>query len=184
MIKKNMIVLISFFFLFQNNAVFSQGNIIKWDKDILLSWNDFKEKKGAKVAYSAIAIKLKPLVSTTKRIKLSIYAYFDMSKSITGIYDDDVLNHEQFHFLIGELFARKLKKKILSVPKNIFFNDRTQFEVVYKENYEAYLSYQKKYDEETFYSVDKKAQINWEIKIIKELKEYHKYSSLIIDLIK
>ena len=95
-----------------------------------------------------------------------------------------MLNHEQFHFLIGELFARKLKKKILSVPKNIFFNDRTQFEVVYKENYEANLLYQKKYDEETFYSVDKKAQINWEIKIIKELKEYHKYSNLIIDLIK
>ena len=71
-----MIVLISFFFLFQNNAVFSQGNIIKWDKDILLSWNDFKEKKGAKVAYSAIAIKLKPLVSTTKRIKLSLKPLF------------------------------------------------------------------------------------------------------------
>jgi hypothetical protein len=160
---------------------FSQQSIIKWTPDTQLTWDDFNEKKGSKLAYSAVAIKLKPIISTTKRIKLEVYAYFDKSMSRTGIYDAKVLEHEQFHFLIGELFARKLRKKILYYGKAKFFKDRNEFNRIYKANYTEYLAYQKLYDKETVHSVDQEAQKRWEEKIWQELKEYAQFSNKIIE---
>lgn len=182
MTKKNACLTISLTLLLISLNGFSQSKIIKWNKNVQLTWNDFNEKKGTKLAYSAVAIKLKPIVSNTKRIKLEVYAYFDKSKSRTGIYDDRVLKHERLHFLIGELFARKLKKKILSTDKKKFFKDRGQFNIIYKQNYEAYLEYQKQYDKETVNSVDREAQKLWEEKVKKELKGYQKYAKTIIEL--
>ncbi|MEQ6123870.1 hypothetical protein AAON49_06695 [Pseudotenacibaculum sp. MALMAid0570] len=182
MIQKNTFLLLTIILSIQTIDVFSQKKIIKWSEDVRLTWDDFNEKKGTKLAYSAVAIKLKPIVSTTKKIKLEVYAYFDKSKSRTGIYDDKVLEHERLHFLIGELYARKLRKKILLTDKKKFFKDRGQFNIVYIKNYNAYLEYQKKYDKETVNSVDKEKQILWEKKVREELKNYQNYSNTIIEI--
>lgn len=182
MIQKKAILIVSYLFFFKTYGGFAQNKIIKWNKNVQLSWNDFTEKKGTKLAYSAVAIKLNPIVSNTKRIKLEVYAYFDKTKSRTGIYDDKVLKHEQLHFLIGELFARKLKKTILLTDKKKFFKDRGQFNIVYKENYKAYLEYQRAYDNETVNSVDENAQKYWEEKVRKELNAFQKYERITIEL--
>lgn len=182
MIQKNAILILSFLFFFKSYNSFTQNKIIKWNKNVQLTWKDFTEKKGTRLAFSAVAIKLKPIVSNTKRIKLEIYAYFDKSKSRTGIYDDKVLKHEQLHFLIGELFARKLKKRILLTDKKKFFKDRGQFNIVYNENYKAYLKYQKEYDKVTVNSVDEKAQKRWAEKVRKEFNSLQKYAKTTIEL--
>ena len=175
---------LSLFFLtfLTTSVLFAQKNVIKWNKNVQLTWKDFNEKKGSELAYSAVAIKLKPLISNTKRIQLEVYAYFDKKKSRTGIYDDHVLKHEQLHFLIGELFARKLRKKILYTDRQKFFKDRNEFNKLYQENYKEYLEYQKLYDQETTYSVNRAAQQKWVKKVGKELTDYNRFKNPIIDL--
>lgn len=182
MTKKNATSFFILFFMFVTYSGFSQKNIIKWSPSAKLTWEDFNEKKGTKLAYSAVAIKLKPIISNTKKIKLEVYAYFDKSISRTGIFDEKVLEHEQLHFQIGELFARKLRKRILNYEKSKFFKDRNEFSKVYKANYAKYLAYQRQYDKETVHSVDRAAQKRWEEKIKKELKEYQRYSRKTVEL--
>lgn len=177
-IAKNLLILLLFFSMIG----YSQQNIIKWRPTVKLTWKDFNEKKGSKLAYSAVAIKLNPIVSNTRKIKIEVYAYFDKSISRTGIYDNKVLEHEQLHFLIGELFARKLRKKIRQYDKSKFFKDRNEFSLLYRANYKEYLAYQKLYDKETVHSVKKEAQKRWEVKIRKELNDFRGYSRKIIEL--
>lgn len=180
--KNRFLVLLTICLCFNFNQLFSQKNIIKWNKEIKLNWNDFNIKKGSKLAYSAVAIKLNPTLSNTKRIKLEVYAYFDKEISRTGIFDDDVLAHEQLHFLIGELFARKLRKQILQFDKRKFFKDRNHFNVLYQKNYQAYLEYQKRYDKETVNSVNKIEQKRWVEKVKDDLTTYKNYTNQVIDL--
>lgn len=181
-IKKSTKFLLMLLLLLTVFCGFSQQNIIKWTPTTKLTWDDFNEKKGSKLAYSAVAIKLQPIISTTKRIKLEVFAYFDTSKSRTGIYDEKVLEHEQLHFLIGELFARKLRKKILYYGKAKFFKDRNEFNRIYKANYTEYLKYQRLYDKQTVNSVNQKAQKRWEVKVQNELKDYQQFANKIIEL--
>jgi hypothetical protein len=88
----------------------------------------------------------------------------------------ELLKHEQLHFDVAELFARKLRKTILEL--RIQKKDaQNALQAIEAANTNAYRKYQDLYDSETDHNLIKKKQEEWEKKITSELKAYEAYSN-------
>lgn len=86
-----------------------------------------------------------------------------------------LLQHEQLHFDVAELYRRKIIKKILETN---FFKENCEEklkEIITKIRTNEYRKSQDKYDRETNYSRVFKKQIDWNKYIEQELKNYEDY---------
>ena len=104
---------------------------------------------------------------------------FSKTKS-WGLHKTDyILMHEQGHFDIAEIFARKLNKKMSEYKFN-----KNSFKEDLKEIYQSIAiekdAFQNQYDEETNHSIKKEKQAEWLKKISDQLKEFEIFP--IIDL--
>ncbi len=91
---------------------------------------------------------------------------FDLKKAWKKQNINDIKyleNHEQIHFDITEIFARKIRKLILARKLN-----EKEIEIVFSENIKACNDFQNQYDIETNHSINQAKQIVWD-KRIKEL---------------
>lgn len=109
----------------------------------------------------------------TNKFEYSVKAFFDPNKSWIKINDTAVLKHEQLHFDIAELFARKLRN-LLSYLKVDFTIDE-KVEGYIKKTEEEMKQYQNLFDKETFYSRNKLQEEKWRNKIQDQLKEYERF---------
>ena len=83
---------------------------------------------------------------------------------------DYILTHEQGHFDIAEIFARKLNK--LMKEYNFDWNTyRQDLKKIYQDVLDEKEDMQNKYDEETNHSINKEKQEEWLKKISGKLKE-------------
>ena len=93
-----------------------------------------------------------------------------------GLHKTDyILSHEQGHFDIAEIFARKLHKKMSEYR----FDKRTcnkKLGEIYDEIVEEKSEMQNDYDKETRHSINKEKQAQWLKKIERLLVEYEDYA--------
>jgi hypothetical protein len=166
------IILFSFLlFSFWNE----HSNVIIWNEARALTWSDFKGKPArrfsvASTNYDIIKSIFKKGEST---LEINIKAVFFKKKSWKkkGKVNDLVLIHEQKHFDIVELFARKLRKKIISCNYLSYKDCQIKIDSLYNQNDKAMDVYQDKYDYETDGSLNGNMQRQWNIKIDNELKK-------------
>lgn len=165
-----LIILLSLFF-------FTDDPII-WEEDSRLEWVNFKgkvpENRGLKVALSRVEIVMEGNAYENEVPDIEINAYFMENKSWTTVNDCETLEHEQLHFDIAELYARKIRKKVDS----LVINDVTDFSI-YTSIYKTYLlehrKFQKLYDSEVYFNDGK--QIFWINKVRDELKALNKFKN-------
>ena len=87
--------------------------------------------------------------------------------------DFELLKHEQLHFDIAELFARKIRRKFKEIQNNrearfsIYWES---YNVIWKECREL----QKRFDSETNHGRDLNANYIWSIKLKDELSQLEK----------
>lgn len=153
-----------------------KDSIILWSKKRKLIWDDFKGIKkdtnfiGAKT-YSGIL--MLPYLKESNNYSYKIFACFYKNKSSTDTnYSEYILNHEQLHFDIAELFARKIRKEIQIQESKSSYVDYLS---LYNKKYKSYKLYQKLYDVETSHSTNFKMQKKWKEKIGSELEKLKKY---------
>jgi predicted secreted Zn-dependent protease len=156
----------------------SQNNLIEWSADRRLTWQDFKaqpDKNSTNAALTSSSINIEFGYNNTG-LKYNIKCRFDQNLSWGRIKNEYILSHEQGHFDIAEIHARKLNKS-LKVYK---FNNRTVskdvnkiYDAVMKEHH----AFQSQYDQETNYSRDAAQQNAWKEKIEKILQELQEYSN-------
>jgi hypothetical protein len=84
-----------------------------------------------------------------------------------GKKDQQLLKHEQGHFDLSEVFARKLRKALSDLPEPC---DEEAVQAVIDKNDVDHQAEQKKYDDETKHGTDKKQQQAWEKSIADQLK--------------
>jgi hypothetical protein len=82
----------------------------------------------------------------------------------------DLLEHEQAHFDLCEVYARRLRKRVEDSNYKLDI-DNAIFEV-----FEAFKKRQKLYDQETNHSRNKEKQAEWLKIIANELSELDNYS--------
>ena len=88
---------------------------------------------------------------------------------------DYILSHEQGHFDIAEIFARKLYKKMSEYK----FNRRTyqkELNKIYQDILDEKEEIQNDYDRETNHSINKEKQAEWLKKLKRLLEEYEDYA--------
>ncbi|XMO85610.1 DUF922 domain-containing protein [Algibacter sp. AS12] len=175
-------VLLLFICLFcvQDNEPF-----LVWSDANKLSWKDFKgtpKMDEAAVANTASGITFRYSVTKTDKDEVvgfttEVFAHFYHEKSW---YKKDratthILGHEQTHFNITELFARKFRYRISKL--NISNSIKQELKILYKTIKAELAVMQKKYDSETDFSRNKEAQASWDVFMSSELEKFSKYAS-------
>ena len=178
---KNLLIVLSLLFV----GSISNDETITWNEDAKLTWEDFKatpDKESDAVALTASGITFGYSVSTSgDRIvdfNTTVETHFYPNKSwyFKEKSDVHILKHEQLHFDITELYARKFKKRIamLRVNKNIKKQLGRLHQTINKDLAER----QMQYDRETEHSIDAVKQREWENFIEKELKALDAFKAL------
>jgi hypothetical protein len=154
-------------------------NVVEWIKDRKLNWEDFKgippsitetnasANTNCGFDVSAESNGNKELMAV--RIKNIFYcdkSWVRMDKK----HRLDLLEHEQAHFDLCEVYARRLRKRVEDSNYKLDI-DNAIFEV-----FEAFKKRQKLYDQETNHSRNKEKQVEWLNIIAHELLELDNYS--------
>ncbi|SHJ84499.1 protein of unknown function [Pseudozobellia thermophila] len=174
-----MVLKFSFFlFFFLAIAGFAQGEeIIPWSADRKLQWSDFKGKYlktewAAATTASSISYKF----STYEKdgqvyVDFVVGCEFYPKKSWyrPDMVDDLILSHEQLHFDIAELHARKFRKRLAET--RFTANIKEEVREIYKEVLKELYIFQNRYDHETNFSRDTQKQMEWNKMIAEALEQ-------------
>ena len=170
------------FLLFSAENSFSQDQVkIEWEEGETLSWADFKATPKKGVAYEAntnSGISFSWSYSTESGQPVLKYEvvtnFFPLLSWVKEAEEDEyLLGHEQLHFDISELHARKLRKAIdeYEPGRSIRRDLNTLYEKIEKER----VAMQKLFDAETNHSIDEKAESRWRKFIRAELEKLSAY---------
>jgi len=158
--------------------VFSQEEeTIPWDPDRKLEWEDFKGRPfktawAAAVTASGITYEFSSVEKDGNLkldINISTHFYPEESWFQPDLINGVILSHEQLHFDISELFARKMRKKVSET--NFTSNVKAEIKKIYRDILKELSAFQKKYDFETNFSRNFEKQLEWNEKIREALSE-------------
>ena len=174
--------LITFLF-FVFTSIFSSNleeEKIPWSEDYQLTWADFKSlsahgggfvastSSGIAYSYSFGYDGSKGKMASI--VKVSCNFYPERSWYSKKDASDYILKHEQTHFDISEIYARKLRKEIAKT--NFSDNMSEELEVLFYKFEDERAAFQKQFDKETDHSKLYDKEIEWELHILKLLKDY------------
>lgn len=153
---------------------------IEWNYKNKLTANDFKGEipiiNSQEAAGSMITLEYKIISSSiwNGKIKIKIYPTFDTSLSWIepNSISERLINHEQKHFDIAQIYSEKLQKIVNEKIKNTKeFN--TNFKKFYDEIYDEYYKFQSIYDLETEHGKNIEIQKNYDNLIDQMLNNYN-----------
>jgi len=163
----------------------TDDSIIIWNQYKKLNWEDYNGEIDSDMygsAYTVYRIEIIPnkiFVDDKDQIQniddVNIVTYFYKNKSWTTSYGIPLLAHEQLHFDIAELFARKIRKRFSELKNNKEYRF-SQYQMEYDKLMNACKNFQKKYDRETKHGSDIGVNKHWVNTVKNSLKELKDYS--------
>lgn len=151
---------------------YNEQNEVEWNKGRKLTWEDFKgtppsisETNAAASTRCGFDVSAESNGSG-ELIAISIKNIFYCNKSWVRMDKRnrlDLLEHEQAHFDLCEVYARRLRKRVADS------NFKLDMDNAIHEVFDAFKQRQKLYDKETNHSRNKEKQSEWLTKIAKEL---------------
>lgn len=151
---------------------------IPWATERKLAWDDFlcsPQKQGDAVASTSTSLGISYQVKNNG-LTYTITCHFSKKKSWGLLKTEYILAHEQAHFDITELHARKLYKALYSYQ----FNAETfkkDIAAIYQQIVKEKEDMQEAYDSETDHSRRRKLQYEWLEKINGMLDETELFAS-------
>ena len=148
---------------------------IPWSAERKLEWSDFKgsylkTQWAAATTATSISYSLSVTEKDQRRvldIEVGCEFYPQKSWYRPEVCDSLVLSHEQLHFDIAELHARKFRKKLAETH---FTKDiKEEIRAIYKGILKQLYIFQNRYDHDTNFSRDWQKQLLWNQRIAKEL---------------
>lgn len=173
---------ILFVFIFsQSFNVFPQVLSIKrdsipWNTNYSLKWTDFMGKPDTSIwiAVCAASIYVKGFWEDDLPNFLVSNAFIKNNAWTRDTTSTGVLRHEQLHFDIAEVYARKIRKSVDSLRRK-----KIKTIEAYSTEIQKLLKIRREtdglYDEETIHGVNGKEQADWNKKILKELNDLSAY---------
>lgn len=159
-------------------------SIISWSSQQKLNWSDFKGIANTDIyAYAQTSYKIEIQPSNVSVDENNNVVGYKSLTAIANFYtkhswvyekDDYLLLHEQLHFDIAELYARKMRMEFhkLKVKKIANFDS---YAAVYNRLWNQCRSTQKKYDKETNHGQSRAKNDEWIQKIASQLDTYNSY---------
>jgi hypothetical protein len=168
-----------FFTIISGISASAQGNPdpkLEWNEFYKVTWSDFQGKPSQHSngdAATAVQIKAKPFY-VKDEINYDVMAYFNRQQSWARTQSDALLAHEQLHFDIAELYARKIRKEIARL-KNNKINDVETINAAIRVLLAESDRIDIQYDAETLHGGFAKKQAKWAAKIKQELTDLEQY---------
>ncbi len=156
-----------------------------WQKNRMLTWNDYQGKPQHRFAAASTVYSMYRFISTDSigNIIATVQALFYPKDSWKGRYiDDALLAHEQKHYDIVELYARKLRKQLTQIKVKNEEDARQKLEDLHKTIDDEMDAYQDKYDKESHYSMAHDEQQAWIKKIDDAIEVLSDYKSTEVKL--
>ncbi len=158
--------------------------LIYWHIRNTVTWSDFRTTSklpGNEAAQISTGIKYSVKLEN-KNLTFVVQSFANPKDSyyIKKDKSPELLKHEQGHFDICEIFARKFRKKL----KATTFNQKSagsETEKIYRQVLKALRKFQILYDKETKHSTDLAMQEKWNIKIAEMLSELEQYKITQVD---
>lgn len=155
----------------------AQEEVIPWSAERKLQWSDFKgsyfkTEWAAATTASGISYSFSSYQKDGQwylDFLVSCEFYPDKSWYQPELCDSVILSHEQLHFDISELFARKMRKRL--AESRFTKHVKAEVKAIYKDILHELSNFQNKYDHETNFSRDFEKQVLWNKKIAKALLE-------------
>ncbi len=156
---------------------------VAWSADYSLSWDDFKGEatngtpyvastnSGLSFGYSLKIINGQATNEFTAEVRS--YFYPQLSWFMPERVSARVLRHEQTHFDISELHARKLRKRITDF--NFTSNVKDELDELYDQVERERRAMQTEFDFKTDHSTLHEPEDVWELKIATLLSSYDAY---------
>lgn len=176
LLKMKIAITLILIFLF--NRSFAQDTIY-WQPNYKLKWQDFQgipdsSSKDGAISYPVIRYHLS---ANEDSFNVKVICFFIRSKSWSKFKKNDtLLMHEQGHFDIAELFARKLRKTFSEYK----FNRQTvgkDIDKIFLLNRQQRTETDMLYDKETNHSQNTRQQVLWIKKIKTELDSLKDFAS-------
>jgi hypothetical protein len=153
-------------------------DLIHWNKRHQLSWDDYQGKPEPAATAAASTATYLGVEYSFKDGKLGyiITCSFSRSRSWGLHKNDHILAHEQGHFDIAEIFARKLHQRLKAYQfdKKTY---QTDLRDIYENTMDEKEEMQNRYDRETNHSIDKEKQAEWLQRIGSELNKLIEYAN-------
>lgn len=175
---------LSIFFLAFSVLGFSQKEQekIQWQQGKLLTWSDFKAEPDNSNSYSAntnSGISYSWNYSTASGVPVLLHEVFtNFYPNLSWVKEirneEYLLAHEQLHFDISELHARKLREALADYE--IGRNIRQDLKRIYNKIESERVSMQNKFDRETSHSENRSEEMKWRKFVAEELKKLEEYS--------
>jgi hypothetical protein len=163
-------------------------SIIIWNKERKITWDDFLSKDYEVYKYDiggagiATTIDIYPKrINCSNLEMIRILPLMHKKKSWVEDNTASLLNHEQTHFNIAEVFARKIRKAIAEHIEQNEICDLQAIVDIYYRLEEEYRQTQILYDQETKHNLNFEKQQEWDKNISCMLEVYKEYE-LIIDI--
>lgn len=154
-------------------------DLLAWNASRKLSWSDYKAapNPGSDAAATTTTYLSIDYHISGNNFSYTIKSWFSRTLSWGRHKTSYILSHEQGHFDIAEIYARKLHRRMSEYR---FDKDsyRKELKRVYDEVTGEKAGLQEQYDRETQHSINKEKQAEWEKKIrsmLEELKDYADY---------
>lgn len=161
------------------------GNTFKmqWNENKQLTWSDFKGEPDMGDSFvastnSGVSFSFSYKVKNGKMTmdyEVTCNFYPELSWYKPDLVSPYILKHEQTHFDISELYARKLRK---AMEETSFSNNpKEEVNKLYQNIENARKKLQTKFDFETDHSKIEPVEIQWRRFVAKELKKYERWKS-------
>ncbi|HEY0739944.1 MAG TPA: DUF922 domain-containing protein [Chryseosolibacter sp.] len=170
------------FFSFVTNEP-EANEVIIWNEYRPLTWDDFKGKRAEDAAGDAgtvVQIKAKPYI-VKNEVKYDVSAVFVKNKSWADAHTKELLAHEQLHFDIAELYARKIRQEIARLSAagedDVKVFNRAIQKLLHESN-----EVDVQYDLETLHGAMQNKQAEWTKNVksqLKALAEFKKHRTVI-----
>lgn len=151
-------------------------DLLTWNEFYKLQWHDFQgvpDENRMGDAGTVVQIKAKPFL-VKKEIKYDVVALFNRGKSWARDQSPALLAHEQLHFDIAELYARKIRKKIKELNRR-GVNEIKVYNAAIHELLQESNEIDEQYDLETLHGAMSRKQAAWREKVRQELTSLHAY---------
>jgi hypothetical protein len=161
------------------------AGLIPWTENNKLSWADFKGAPNMSSPYKALTESTMTAEVSGKNTEahISIKTFFDKSRSwVKEIKTDELLAHEQLHFDITELWARKFRQKLKGKTFSIKIFQR-ELKTIQSGIDKEDKAMQVEYDKETKHSEIAENQKKWEKNIKEELQKLNAFAETDISCI-
>lgn len=160
-----------------SNPVKSFGaDTILWQRDSLLSFSDFKKKPSGSfqgLTYSGLYLDMK---QEDHLVKVYCYVLFICKESFLKDSSESLLKHEQLHFDITELYARKMRQQLSQKNPDKEKSISAAIQKTYNSIVIDLNNEQNRYDKETIHGTNEINQLQWMDSIHKQLNQLENYT--------